>query len=431
MVQISETSGKFGQFRDAAGEARTVPGAARSERVRGEIKEHSMKRAAALVLTAFVGLAASAQPLKVALEPKPNKHVITRPAHDGPVIQLVICLDTSGSMEGLINQARTRLWNVISTLDTARMNGQRPRLEVAIMQYGSTHQSSAEGFMGIVLPFTSDLDRISEVLYSLQIAGSAEYCGMAVERATYELDWLPTGEGVMKVIMIAGNEEFTQGGVNFRTSVPTAVEYGITVNTVHCGDDVAGRNGGWAEAAKLGRGEYNIIDQNKKIRYIRCPQDDRINELNVELNGTYLYYGAMGQDSRSRQLAQDSLNDKATPEAGVSRIAAKAKESYSNSHWDLVDASEGADFDYGEIEPETLPAELQELTPEELEERVEQERARRAEIQSEIQKLVKERNAWREAELKRLGEASEEGLDTALAAALVSQAKDAGFTFEK
>lgn len=390
-----------------------------------------MKRAAALILTGFVGLAATAQPMKVALEPKPNKQVITRPSHDGPVIQLVICLDTSGSMEGLINQARTRLWSVISTLDGARMKGERPRLEVAIMQYGSTRQSSAEGFMGVVLPFTSDLDRISEVLYSLQISGSAEYCGMAVERATHELSWLPTGEGVMKVIMIAGNEEFTQGDVDFRTSVPTAVEYGITVNTVHCGDDGAGRSGGWLEAANLGRGEYNIIDQNKKLRYIRCPQDDRINELNVELNGTYLYYGAAGRESRDRQLGQDAFNYGASEEAGVQRAYAKTQKAYTNTHWDLVDASEQADFDFEKIDDTTLPAELQNLTPEELKERVEQERTKRAKIQSEILALVKERNEWREAELKRLGEESEEGLDTALVASLVSQAEGAGFTFKE
>lgn len=390
-----------------------------------------MKRAAALILTGFVGLAATAQPLKVALEPKPNKQVITRPSHDGPVIQLVICLDTSGSMEGLINQARTRLWSVISTLDGARMKGERPRLEVAIMQYGSTRQSSAEGFMGVVLPFTSDLDRISEVLYSLQISGSAEYCGMAVERATHELSWLPTGEGVMKVIMIAGNEEFTQGDVDFRTSVPTAVEYGITVNTVHCGDDGAGRSGGWLEAANLGRGEYNIIDQNKKLRYIRCPQDVRINELNVELNGTYLYYGAAGRELQMGQVRQDSLNDAASLEAGLQRAVTKATESYNNSHWDLVDASEQKDFDFEKIDDTTLPAELQKLSPEELKERVEQERTKRAKIQSEILALVKERNEWREAELKRLGKESEEGLDTALVAALVSQAEGAGFTFKE
>lgn len=389
-----------------------------------------MKRAAALVLTAFVGLAASAQPLKVALEPKPNKHVITRPAHDGPVIQLVICLDTSGSMEGLINQARTRLWNVISTLDTARMKGERPRLEVAIMQYGSTHQSSAEGYMGIVLPFTSDLDRISEVLYSLQISGSAEYCGMAVDRATRELDWLPTGEGVMKVIMIAGNEEFTQGEIDFRTSVPTAVEYGITVNTVHCGADGAGRSGGWLEAANLGRGEYNIIDQDQKIRYIRCPQDDRLIELNSALNGTYIYYGYEGRRSEARQRRQDSLNEEASPAASLARIATKSSKSYVNAQWDLVDASNEKDFDLAKVDRKSLPKEYQELTIEELQIQIDEAGTKRVQIQAEIATLNAEREKWHAAELKRLGEENQDGLDTALVGALMSQAKSAGFTFE-
>ncbi len=390
-----------------------------------------MKRAAVLVLTAFVGLAASAQPIKVALEPKPDKHVIARPAEDGPVIQLVICLDTSGSMEGLINQAKTRLWNVVSTLDGARMKGKRPRLEVAIIQYGSDHQSSAEGYLGVVLPFTSDLDRISEVLYSLQISGSAEYCGLAVDRATRELEWLPTDEGVMKVLVIAGNEPFTQGNVDYRMSVPTAVEYGITVNTVHCGDDGSGRNGGWLDAANLGKGEYSIIDQNKKMRYIRCPQDDRINELNVQLNGTYIYYGYAGRESAERQMAQDSLNSSAAPEAGLQRSVAKAGASYTNSQWDLVDASKDKDFELEKVEKETLPAEMQELALDELQAKIDEAGAERTKIQAEILALSQERQEWLDAELERLGEESDDGLDSALAAALVSQAESAGFTFEE
>lgn len=389
-----------------------------------------MKRAAALVLTVFAGLAVQAQPIKVALEPKPTKHVIVRPAADGPVIQLVICLDTSGSMDGLINQAKTRLWNVIGTLDNARMKGLKPRLEVAIIQYGSDHQSSAEGFMGVVLPFTSDLDRISEVLYGLRVSGSAEYCGLAVDRATRELEWLPTGEGVMKAIIIAGNEEFTQGGVDFRTSVPTAVEYGITLNTVHCGDDGSGRSGGWLEAAKLGRGEYSVIDHNKHFIHIDCPQDARLIELNSHLNRTYLYYGDAGRESQARQRQQDSVNAAASPMAELGRVAAKAQLSYINRHWDLVDASADGDFDYAKVARDTLPAELQALSTAELQARVETERTNRERIQSEILSLSKEREAWLADELKRRGESHGDGLDSALAATLVSQARSAGFTFE-
>lgn len=388
-----------------------------------------MTRAAAFVLSGIVGLAASAQPIKVALEPRPEHELIVCHTGEGPVIQMVICLDTSGSMEGLITQAKTRLWNVVSTLDSARMKGEKPRLEVAIIQYGSDLQASSEGFMSVVLPFTSDLDRISEVLYSLQINGSSEYCGLAVDRATRELAWRPTGEGVMKVIVIAGNEPFTQGHVDYRQSVPTAVEYGITVNTVHCGDDASGRSGEWAEAARLGRGEYSVIDQNRTLIHIDCPHDVRLRELNIELNGTYLYYGDAGRESRDRQVQQDSLNEAAG--AAMARYAVKSSDSYSNARWDLVDASKEKGFDYKDVDRKTLPAELQKLTADDLRKRVEAEGARRAQIQSEIASLSQEREGWLAAELAKRGEQNEGGLDSALAGLLVSQAERAGFTFEK
>jgi len=390
-----------------------------------------MTRAAAFVLSGIVGFAASAQPIKVALEPKPEPEIIVCHTGEGPVIQMVICLDTSGSMEGLITQAKTRLWNVVSTLDSARMKGEKPRLEVAIIQYGSDLQSSSEGFMSVVLPFTSDLDRISEVLYSLQINGSAEYCGMAVDRATRELAWRPTGEGVMKVIVIAGNEPFTQGHVDYRQSVPTAVEYGITVNTVHCGDDASGRSGEWAEAARLGRGEYSVIDQNRTFIHIDCPQDVRLRELNLELNGTYLYYGAAGRDSRMRQVQQDTLNEAAGAPAALARISAKSSASYTNAHWDLVDASKEKGFDYKDLDRKTLPEELQKLSLAEVQKRVEAAGAKRAQVQSEIASLSKDREVWLAAELAKRGEQNEGGLDSALAGLLVSQAERAGFEFEK
>ena len=229
------------------------------------------RKLSALALTLAAGFATqplSAQPLKIKLEPFEEKPAVVEREIDGPVIQLAICLDTSGSMGGLINQARTRIWSVVNELDSATLNGAKPTLEVALYQYGSDLQSGSEGFIGCVLPFTSDLDRISEALFALQINGSSEYCGMAVQRATQELAWLPKTDETLKVIVIAGNEHFRQGPVNYQQSVPNAVEYGITVNTVHCGTDQEGRNGGWLHAAQLGGGEYNIIDHNRDFGFL-------------------------------------------------------------------------------------------------------------------------------------------------------------------
>jgi Tfp pilus assembly protein PilV len=388
---------------------------------------------AALAIALASGLAVQAQttePLKIALEPFNNETVVTeREPVDGPVIQLAICLDTSGSMEGLINQARTRIWSVVNRLDRAELNGEKPRLEVAIIQYGSGYQSPEEGYMTCVQPFTSDLDKISEALFALQVSGSAEYCGQAIQHATHQLAWLPKNDETLKVIVIAGNEEFTQGPEPYQSSVPDAVEYGITVNTVHCGNAKTGRDGMWAHAAKLGGGEFNNIDQDRDFIEIHCPQDDRILELNASLNETYLYYGSLGLESRDRQQAADSSNAAASGMAMQSRIQAKAGKSYDNRAWDLVDASADEEFEISEVDRELLPETLQTATDEELQAKIVEFAAKRASLQTEITKLSTERVEWLVAERTRLGETTEDALDYALVAALSSQAEAVGFTF--
>lgn len=391
-------------------------------------------RSAALAVAMASGMAVqaqSAEPLKIALEPFSDEVVSEREPVDGPVIQLAICLDTSGSMEGLINQARTRIWSVVNRLDKAELNGEKPKLEVALIQYGSSLQSSEEGYMTCVLPFTSDLDKISEALFALKVSGSAEYCGQAIHHATHQLGWLPKNDETLKVIVIAGNEEFTQGPMSYKNTVPGAVEYGITVNTVHCGNAQGGKQGMWAHAAKLGGGEFNNIDHDRDFVEIMCPQDDRLLELNSSLNRTYLYYGADGEISQMRQLDADTSNSAASGMAMRARISAKASKSYDNRAWDLVDASKDDEFDVSEVERETLPEDLQSATNEELEAKIAELSKERASIQAEITKLSAERAQWLEAERKRLGEKTEDALDYALVTALTSQAKAVGFTFSE
>src|SRR5512146_1269393 len=98
-----------------------------------------------------------------------------------PKVQIAILLDNSGSMEGLINQARTQIWKLVNTFATAKRGGQRPRLELALYEYGD----------GVVRlsPFTNNLDKISEMLFNLGIRGGDEYCGQVIQRATQELEW--------------------------------------------------------------------------------------------------------------------------------------------------------------------------------------------------------------------------------------------------
>jgi len=125
-----------------------------------------------------------------------------------PLVQLAILLDNSGSMSGLIEQAKSELWRVVNELTTARQNGRQPRLQVALYTYGDPPPKQLDGL-------TDDLDKISESLFAVSISGGSEYCGQVIRTAVRDLAWSDSPND-LKLIFIAGNEPFSQGPVDYR-----------------------------------------------------------------------------------------------------------------------------------------------------------------------------------------------------------------------
>ena len=349
-----------------------------------------------------------------------------------PIIQIAILLDTSGSMEGLISQARSRIWDIVNVMTTARKNGQRAEFQVAVYQYGSDHLPPGEGFLTMVQPFTTDLDAISEKLFALTIGGSEEYCGQVMNSALRQLSWnatpasAPLSSLPLRILIIAGNEPFTQGPVDYQKPVADAKQRGVLVNTIYCGPYIDGERSGWLNAAHLGGGAFNAIDQNRKFIEIPCPQDDELMRLNSELNGTYLAYGAKGGAGQSRQVMQDATNLAASPAAALSRTAAKSSLNYSNSQWDLIDADTEKTADIEKISTQDLPEIMRPMTIPERKTHIAKLKARRVEIQAQIRELSAERTKFLN---NHRSKPSGETLDSAIIKAIREQAVSAGFTF--
>ncbi|HXQ77614.1 MAG TPA: vWA domain-containing protein [Gemmatimonadaceae bacterium] len=336
-----------------------------------------------------------------------------------PVVQLAILLDTSGSMDGLIDQARKQLWRVVNELATAKKDGHSPNLQVALFEYGNDGLSSEKGYIRRVLPLTTDLDRVSEELFALRTNGGSEFCGQVIGEATKQLDWSKSPDD-MKLIFIAGNEEFTQGKVDFHSACKKAISQGIIVNTIFCGDKAEGIRTKWKEGADLADGHYMSIDQNQAVADIPAPQDKEIAVLGTELNKTYISYGVVGAAGAARQTAQDA-NLAAAPTANVQRQVAKAQAVYSNTSWDLVDATKEGTIDVSKMEAKDLPDAMKKMTPEQRKAYVAENAKKRADIQSKIKKLDADRQKYVAAEQKKLSPAS-----NTLDAAVISAVRDVG-----
>ncbi|MES9992190.1 MAG: vWA domain-containing protein [Candidatus Thiodiazotropha sp.] len=345
-----------------------------------------------------------------------------------PKIQIAILLDTSNSMDGLIDQARNQLWRVVDEFSRARRNGMPAMLEVAVFEYGNDSLGAKTGYIRKVTDLTSDLDRVSEALFSLTTNGGKEYCGQAIKIATKQLQWSLSGKEI-KAIFIAGNEPFTQGPINYKHAIENAKAAGIVVNTIHAGSYEEGLQSGWQQGAILAGGDYMSIDHNHKIAHINAPQDQRIAELNNELNQTYLAYGIQGKAGKERQLEQDLNSSSISPALLSKRAKSKASSLYSNSQWDLVDAIELDKVKLENLDEKELPSEMSHMDQQQREAYIAQKMEQRRNIKKEIAQLSKAREKYI-AEQKRKSAANETTtINDAMVSSVRKQGKSKNYQF--
>ena len=272
-------------------------------------------------------------------------------------IKVALLLDTSNSMDGLIDQAKAQLWEIVNELSYAKCQNERPNLQIALYEYGNDNLNAREGYIRKILSFTEDLDDVSKELFSLTTNGGSEYCGTVIQASLGQLDWGNDADD-LKMIFIAGNEPFTQGNVNYKDAALNAKEKDVVVNTIFCGDYKHGISSYWKDGAQLAYGDYMAINHNVETVHVASPYDDMILQLNIQLNSTYVPYGQQGNRKVAMQMEQDENAAGYSKANAVSRTVTKGSHLYKNSTWDLVDAEEEEDFSYDTLRKEDLPEHL-------------------------------------------------------------------------
>jgi von Willebrand factor type A domain len=342
-------------------------------------------------------------------------------------IQLALLLDTSNSMDGLIDQAKSQLWKVVNELAAAKCaDGKKPNIKIALYEYGNDGLPSSEGYIRLVSGLTDDLDLISEKLFALSTNGGNEYCGHVINTSLKQLDW-STSANDLKMIFIAGNEPFTQGGISYRTASSFAREKGVVVNTIFCGPFDEGISTSWKEGADITGGSYMSIEQNRKTVYVPSPYDDRISALNEKLNDTYVYYGSTGASKKELQSRQDSNAGSYGAENKVERAVSKSSHAYKNSTWDLVDAAKENEEVIVKAQDEDLPKEMKGMTATQRQVYVKQKADERKKIQDEIQSLSKKRQEYIVTHTPK--EVTDSMLDAAMIKAVREKAKTKNLSF--
>lgn len=379
-------------------------------------------------------------------------------------IDLALCLDTSGSMGGLLDSARQRLWSLVNELALAEPT---PRLRVALLTFGTPAYGADSGFVQTALPLTEDLDMVSLKLFELTTNGGDEYVARVTQAATSGLAW-SDNPSALKMIVVAGNESAEQDPlVTLEVACGAAIHKGIVVHSLYCDETVQGgptRQGralsnsqaqtmatpaaqtvaapstnpapqplsdialGWKKVAQLSDGAFAMIQTQNGAPVIETPFDTVLVKLSSDLNDTYIPYGSGSAWALRNQQVQDSNASGLNNDAAANRAVSKGGKLYFCS-WDLLDSLGNGTMTHEEIDLEQLPEPLRELSPDALRAHIEEKREARAKLQAEIAETGEKRSEWLVQKRTELGTDETTAFDTPLRKAFRELAQARGFRF--
>ncbi len=345
-----------------------------------------------------------------------------------PRIQVCFVLDTTGSMSGLIDGAKEKIWSIANDMIAAKPT---PDLELALVGY----RDRGDVYITKVTDLTADIDTIHARLMEFSAGGGGdgpESVNQALHEAVSKVSW-SDDRNVLKIIFLVGDApphmDYDQD-VRYPEVCQAAMKRDLVINAVQCGqqDDTARV---WKEIAKLGEGKYIPLVQTGGMVRIDAPQDKEIAVLNSAIGETLVCYGK--EDARREVVAKQAASEAAPASATADRLRYNAATGRAvQGTGELIDAIDRDEAKLADLKDEELPEELRSLAPEAREAFVEAKRAKRKELQAKLDTLLAERNAHIVAERKRLAKEGEgDAFDGEVASTVREQAARKGITYGK
>ncbi|HSE40575.1 MAG TPA: vWA domain-containing protein [Acidobacteriota bacterium] len=344
------------------------------------------------------------------------------------IIDVAFCLDTTGSMSGLIEGAKQKIWTIVNTVNGAQP---RPVLRIALIGY----RDRGDDYVTTKFDFTSNLETMYSHLRAFEAGGGGdtpEDVNRALNDAVNGLDWSQE-PAALKIVYLVGDAPphmDYQEGYDYRSITKLAARRGIIVNTVQCGN-IDGTREIWQEIARIAEGKFAAIDQSGGMIAIASPYDEELANLSRDLNKTYVAYGSEGGRMLAAQAANDMDAETRAPASAAERAASKAGSLYRNESWDLVDAVNNRSVKLEELKPSELPENLRNMNEKDQHEYLEQKSRDREHLQMKIQDLSKRRDTYVDAKMKQSGKKTDSAFDAQVLNTLKEQGKRKGIAFEK
>ncbi|MFW2440400.1 MAG: vWA domain-containing protein [Arenicellales bacterium] len=353
-------------------------------------------------------------------------------ANDSNRIDVVFVLDTTGSMSGLIQAAKEKIWSIATTMASANS---APEIRVGLVAY----RDRGDAYVTKTIDLSSDLDTVYATLMDFQAKGGGdgpESVNQALNDAVEGMSWSQDKQAY-KVVFLVGDASphmDYQDDVKYPVSLAAAREKNIVINTIQAGSS-SSTTKDWQQIAQLGHGQYFQVGQSGNAVAIASPFDEEIAKLSKKLDDTRLYYG--NEEEKARQVKKIESTDKLHASASVETRARRATFNASKSgsvnflgEGELVDDIGSGRVDLSSIKKDELPKSLQALAPAAQKAMVSEMAERRNELQSGIRQLAEKRTKYLKKKVKDSGGAKD-SLDEKVYSAIREQAGKLGMTYEK
>lgn len=385
--------------------------------------------AATAAAIAYYPILSSSTPAEPPL-PNQGQAVLLPNPNRQPAVEAVFVLDTTGSMGGLIQAAKDKIWSIASTLAAAQP---APIVRMGLVAY----RDRGDDYVTRVIDLSPDLDSLHGQILQLQAQGGGdgpESVNQALSDAVRRIGWSrdPTTYRAVFLVGDAPPHLDYPNDVPYTETLEEARRLGIRVNAIQCGEqpDTAAA---WQRIAQSGNGGYFRVDRDGGAVAIATPYDAPLAKLSEALDATRLYYGTA--DERTGRESRDRMAKAAQAVVAPAVIARKAEFAASDSakaartdDRDLLEAATSGRVDPATLPAAELPAPIATLEPERRAAAVKAAAAERETLRQRIQSLGARREAYLQSQVEAAGGARD-SLDHRIWSAVRAQGAEAGLNY--
>jgi hypothetical protein len=313
-----------------------------------------------------------------------------------PTVEVAFVLDTTGSMGGLIEGAKRKIWSIATAIVDSNPDAD---IRMGLVAY----RDIGDDYVTKTFDLTTDIQDLYANLLELKARGGGDWpesVNEALDITVNKLHWTLSGD-VKRIVFLVGDApphmDYAQD-TKYPVTLAVAKQRDIIVNAVLAGD-ARDTERVWRDIAQNGNGRFIPIPQDGgQVVIIETPYDDDIIILQKQINGTVIPYGPRALQKRTedktRQLSQFAAAAPASEMASYLNKRAKVSSEAITGDGDLVSDVAAGRQKLDALKNDELPDNLRAMAPEQRIDELNKQMQQRHELNQKLAALVAKRDKF-------------------------------------